>query len=226
MIFRIIIILAWQHHYLLLCWWLVISGPDTELGRRWILNRRQMAWPYTLLYRIVSCSLGMKCVPEIRDRSGCSIYHIQHYSLLRQKHVCTYLSPNYSLKSACTGQRPIGWLKHLWGNNWDWDTCVFGKARSNARCSMYVSTCSVVKIREMVWTIPTSFFSIFKKLSTLAKSAKNKENLVQLSENSFFFSLMRVPERQRILPVLSLMQPREALIKDCIITIWAVYHIT
>ena len=88
MIFRIIIILAWQHHYLLLCWWLVISGPDTELGRRWILNRRQMAWPYSLLYRIVRCSLGMKCVPEIRDRSGCSIYHILHYSLLHQKHVC------------------------------------------------------------------------------------------------------------------------------------------
>ena len=166
MIFRIIIILAWQHHYLLLCWWLVISGPDTELGRRrWILNRRQMAWPYTLLYRIVRCSLGMKCVPEIRDRSGCSIYHILHYSLLRQKHVCTYLSPNYSLKSAWTGQRPIGWLKQLWGNNWDWDTCVFGKARSNARCSIYVSTC----------TIPTSFFSIFDIQKIINSGKKCKE---------------------------------------------------
>ena len=91
MIYRIIIILAWQH--LLLCWWLVIRGPDTELGRRWILNRRQMAWPYTLLYRIVRCSLGMEWVPEIRDCSGCSLYHIQHYSLLREKHVCTISVP-------------------------------------------------------------------------------------------------------------------------------------
>ena len=137
MIFRIIIILAWQHHYLLLCWWLVISGPDTELGRRWILNRRQMARPYTLLYRIVRCSLGMKCVPEIRDRSGCSIYHIQHYSLLRQKHVCTYLSPNYSLKSAWTGQPPIGWLKQLWENNWDWDTYLVFLAKQGLMLCLF-----------------------------------------------------------------------------------------
>ena len=147
MIFRIIIILAWQHHYLLLCWWLVISGPDTELGRRWILNRRQMAWPYTLLYRIVRCSLGMKCVPEIRDRSGCSIYHILHYSLLRQKHVCTYLSPNYSLKSAWTGQRPIGWMKQLWENNWDWDYVRF-----------------FAKQRVMLYCYLLYYFSIFRAL--------------------------------------------------------------
>ena len=35
----------------------------------------------------------------------------------------TYLSPNCSLKAAWTDQRPFDWLKFLWGNNWDWDTC-------------------------------------------------------------------------------------------------------
>ena len=29
--------------------------------------------------------------------------------------------PNYSLKAAWTSQWPLGWLKQLWGNNWDGD---------------------------------------------------------------------------------------------------------
>ena len=32
-----------------------------------------------------------------------------------------YLSPNYSLKAAWTSKWPIGWLKQLWGDNWNWD---------------------------------------------------------------------------------------------------------
>ena len=44
-----------------------------------------------------------------------------------------------------------------------------------ARCSIYVSTCIVVKIREMVWTIPTSFFSIFDIQKIINSGKKCKE---------------------------------------------------
>ena len=34
----------------------------------------------------------------------------------------SYLSPNFSFLAALTSQWPIGYVKQLEKNNWDWDT--------------------------------------------------------------------------------------------------------